>query len=139
MDVATLIVSLSLLVFAALLVASHLRTRRGEAAMLVAGSRQAHFAHGRFRRRMQASVMIGIAGIAIFAGQWLPNEPLLFACYWLAVVLWVLWISALAMGDMLATQRYFHRAQHDELIEKAKLEVQLRVRDHEGNGRGIPE
>ena len=139
MDVATLAVSLSLLVFSILLVIGHLRTRRGDIARLATDSRQARFAQSRFRRRMQASVMIGITGIAILAGQWLANDPLLFACYWLAVVLWVLWICALAVGDMVATQHHFSQTQHDDLIEKAKLEAQLRRHDHEGNGRGTAE
>ncbi|MEK6247461.1 MAG: hypothetical protein N2C12_04730, partial [Planctomycetales bacterium] len=107
LPVATLAVSSLLLLIAGGLIISHLRTYQADLSAGAADSPTAQYMRSRFRRRMQASIMIGITGIAIMFGQWLPPRPLLFAWYWLAVMVWVLWITLLAFYDMMATNRHY--------------------------------
>jgi hypothetical protein len=133
MDATTLIFGLFLLVISTVLVFAHLRVWRAEQSFPEADEYR-EFAWRKFRRRMQASIMIGIAGVAILASAWLPDKPLVQLTYWAAVVILVAWIALLACADLLATRHYFGQAQLDHVVEHARLRAQLRRHQHEGNG-----
>ena len=95
------------------------------------------FAWRQFRRRMQASTMLGIIALAIPLGALIPHRerPSLFVFYWFAVALLVIWVLVLAMLDMLATARHGIRISRRNLVEQAKLRAQLE-RHHLGGGNG---
>jgi hypothetical protein len=88
-----------------------------------------------FRRRMQASGMIGIVGIALFAGvalflgresliPWF-EDPVIIFVYWAAVVLITVWMALLALVDVWASRRYVNRILEDDLLEQTKLHAEL--------------
>ena len=133
MDGTTLAFSVFLVVVSAVLIASHLRDWRSEQE-LSEDDPHRKFAWSKFRRRMQASAMLGITGIAILGGQWLPDRPVVALVYWSLVALWVLWIALLALVDVVASRHHFTKMYRDQLVEQARLQVQLRRHQHEGNG-----
>ena len=122
-----------LILVSAGLTACHLTARRrGDESGQ--SEKQLAYARGRFRRRMQASLMIGLAGVAIVIGQWIPQTPEIYLFYWLSVAGLVLWIVALALADMLATRIHYSRIRREQLIEQARLRVDLRQQLQRRNG-----
>ena len=94
------------------------------------------FANSQYRRRVQASSMIGIVGVAIFLGQFTARYPLLWVFYWGGVILVLFWIILLALGDLVATQAYFHRVRREDLHEQARLHAELRRQQNsDSNGQ----
>jgi sterol desaturase/sphingolipid hydroxylase (fatty acid hydroxylase superfamily) len=90
----------------------------------------------KFRRRMQVSLMIAATGIAILVGSFLPAEPMLWSVYWLAVMLWVVWIAILAAADMVDSRTHYGDLHHDQLVMRSQLEAELRRhQSQEGNGK----
>jgi hypothetical protein len=81
-----------------------------------------------FRRRMQASGMIGVIGIALFMGDTLIawfDDPVVTVLFWCLVVIITLWIILLAMVDIWATRRYLDRICEDNLMEQTRLHAEL--------------
>jgi len=119
----------TLLVLASVgLIVWHVRTwKRSRHAELA--ERERNFRLRQLRRRVQTSVMIGLLGVAIFAGQLLldANTPWKFqVIYWIGVLALVLWIALLAVADMTATSLYYSREKSDFVAEHAKLQAALR-------------
>lgn len=82
-----------------------------------------------FRRRMQASAMLGILGLMVFAGGVMMIyrvRPLALTYYWLAVMVVLAWLALLALADMLATKHYYGRVRDHYTVEQAKLHAELR-------------
>jgi hypothetical protein len=88
-----------------------------------------------YRRRMQASAIIGIVGIALFVGitfflgeqsliPWVEDVVVIFT-YWLAVVLITIWMALLALVDVWATRRYLNCIHENDLLEQTKLHAEL--------------
>lgn len=100
------------------------------------------FARRQFRRRVQASGLLGLVGAALCVGQLIPaaEYPMLMACFWLGVVLLVFWAVLLALGDMAVNRQRLKSFQHHRRIEEAKLNAELqRLRNRpaaERNGAG---
>ena len=104
-----------------------------------------------FRRRMQASGMIGIVGVALFVGAafFLGRESLvpwiedivLIVTYWFAVVLITVWMVLLALVDIWATRRYVMQICEDDLLQQTRIHADLlrqqrekqRLQKHGGN------
>ena len=93
------------------------------------------FRRRQFRRRMQASGMVGIVGIALFVGvalflgsesliPWI-DDPVVIFVYWAAVVLITAWMGLLALVDVWASRRYIMRICEDDLLEQTKLHAEL--------------
>ena len=126
------LLSLFLLGVSAALILQHIRARK-------AGSLQKtdelarQFARSQYRRRMRASTLVGIVGIAVFVGHWV-SEPVLALMYWGIILLVVMWILLLAVLDLLSSRAYFGRLQREQLVEEACLRADLRraksVRDN---------
>jgi hypothetical protein len=134
--VAYTLVMLLLLTLSAALIAMHRRTwhqiQTDQQSSL--GARE--FSNSQYRRRVQASSMIGIVGVAIFIGQFTGRYPLLWVFYWGGVILILFWIILLALGDMVATQAYFHRVRREDLHEQARLHAELRRQQNsDSNGQ----
>jgi hypothetical protein len=81
-----------------------------------------------FRRRMQASGMIGVIGIALFLGDTLIvwfDDPVVTVLFWVSVVMITLWTVLLAMVDIWATRRFLDRVSEDNFMEQTKLHAEL--------------
>lgn len=101
---------------------------------------QAEFDYRRrqFRRRIQASAMLGLLGLAVLGGglmmAWRLN-PLALTLYWIAVILVLGWLALLAVADMVATKHYYSRVRDRYAVEQAQLNVELRrLQGLQGNG-----
>jgi hypothetical protein len=129
------LVSLVLLAVAGGLLASHVRAwrRLPEADY---EPRERDFRRTQLRRRMQTSAMMILLAVALFASRFLPRSVLPMLFYWGGVLLLLLWIALLAVVDIWATKHYFGRMRHEYLVERAKLEAELRrLRSTQGNGK----
>ena len=81
-----------------------------------ADDRERQFAWRRFRRRLQASSIIGLVGAMIFATSIVAN-PVTALAYWMAILLLVIWMMALAVGDAISS-RNFLRAEHRRQVSE---------------------
>jgi len=84
-----------------------------------------HHVSRQFRRRAQASGLLGIVGIAVAVEQHIPVSPLALL-YWFVVVLVVLWIIVLALMDLVGTRRHLDQIRRDTLVERALLREEIR-------------
>lgn len=82
------------------------------------------FARRQFRRRMQASLMVGFVGLAI-AGALLIHDTLLIAMYWVGILLVVIWILLLAIMDALSSFTFLKQQRKRHLVEQAELQAEL--------------
>jgi len=98
-----------------------------------------------YRRRMQASGMIGIVGAALFVGvsfflggeslvPFIEDEVVIFV-FWTAVVLITMWTGLLALVDVWASQRYVNRILEADLLEQTKLHAEMFRRRHPKHDR----
>lgn len=81
----------------------------------------------RFRRRMQASGMLGLVAVAAAVGLLVPKErqPSLFVYVWFGVFLVTMWILLLALADALATRSHAIRLRLEHQVEHARLKAEL--------------
>lgn len=122
------LVSFIMLVAAAGLLIWHVRTWRVVQAQAIE-PKESEYRRNQFRRRMQTSAMLGLLGVLIPVGQWLTAwaESRLFAAiFWGGVLLLIVWMALLALVDMMVTQHHFSRLRNDYLIERAKLNAEMR-------------
>lgn len=112
----------------------HLRAWR--ASRLESQDEQAfEFRRRQFRRRMQASGMIGVVGIAV-AASLAVTAPLMTAGLWLVVLSLVVWMLLLALADMVSSYFYYAQVRARHAAEHASLQAKLdRIRKREGNGQ----
>lgn len=84
-----------------------------------------------FRRRLQASAMIGLLGAAIYFGSLISPQasPLAFVLYWLGVVLLALWLLLLALADAIATRAHLGRLQRRSLSKLGELRRELAAQE----------
>ncbi|GIX03855.1 MAG: hypothetical protein KatS3mg113_0861 [Planctomycetaceae bacterium] len=89
-------------------------------------ARTQSFLRRRSRRRLQMSGLMILIGIMIPVGDIVPmlrEEPATFAMYWIAVLLLIAWVIALALGDWLSTRLHYRltcsalQAQRQHLIQ----------------------
>ncbi|MBC8354662.1 MAG: hypothetical protein H8E66_21910 [Planctomycetes bacterium] len=93
------------------------------------------FRRRQFRRRMQASAMIGVVGITVVVGL-AVTDPLMTAILWFIVLSLVVWMLLLAFADMVSSFFYYSQIRAKHTAEHASLQAQLdRVRQREGNGQ----
>lgn len=119
--------SAALLIVVGILIYTHVRTWRA-AQQEVSDSDDLDYYRRQFRRRMQASAMLGIVAVAMVVGVAIPHKemPSLFVFYWFAVIGLVVWIGLLAVADMLATRYHVSRLMHGRMVENIRLEAELR-------------
>ncbi len=138
MDLLTVtIVSALLLLAAGVMMLSHVRAWR---AFKQEGLDAEDFDYRRrqFRRRMQTSAMLGLLAVALPAGMaittWL-RSGWVFLFYCLAMILLVCWVILLALVDAWATKHHFGRLRDKCLVEKLRLEAEIRrIQAMKGNG-----
>lgn len=121
------IVSLALLGLSGALIDSHRRTWRAaqESADLSARSRR--FAQAQYRRRLQASGMIGVIGTIIALWPVVPREPGPMMFYTAALLAGCVWIMLLALLDLLATRHYYRRLRDEQLAKHVEMALEIRA------------
>jgi hypothetical protein len=89
------------------------------------------FLHDQYRRRVQASGMIGVIGIAMFVGQFLSRWPVVNVFHWAGVLLLAFWVILLAGADLLVTRNYLGRVRRDQLMDAMRYYAEQKRRDGE--------
>jgi hypothetical protein len=126
----TIVVPLALIGLAGLLVDWHRRAWQAAQSDESLNERDRRFARSQYRRRMQASGLIGVIGATFGCYPLLPREPLPITIYATALVVAVGCILLLALLDVWATRQNFRRIQSEQLAAQIKLAMELR------SGRG---
>lgn len=104
--------------------------RDHRAAKAASDPREAHHLHGRVRRRLQVSGLLCLLGIAIPAGDLLPvmqKEPVIWAIFWICILLLVFWVILLALADFVASAAHLRWQQNRLRREIEVLEDQARA------------
>lgn len=85
-----------------------------------------------FRRRMQASSLIGVLGMAVYLGYLIPARasPGFFLAFWLMVIFVVLWLAALATLDLLATRTFYTNRRSAIEAERLAFAAQVERAEH---------
>jgi hypothetical protein len=127
----TIGLSAGLVCISAVLVAWHVRGWR-QADHGGLGEQERDFHARRFRRRVQASAMVGVIGLLLLGELWL-KDPRVMLLYWSGVVLLLLWLLLLAASDWLASRVHFRgplsRLQQDRVKLQADIDKLRRDRN----------
>jgi len=125
----------ALIAASALLIALHRRSLR-DARRDGADSADGQFAHRQFRRRVTTSALLGLVGVAMIVGYWLPAS-IVSVYFWGVVMLVVLIIMILAVIDLLKTRRHYAELQQANRRRQGELESQIdQMRTARSNGHG---
>jgi Flp pilus assembly protein protease CpaA len=135
----------SLIVIGLLMMRSHVREwRKRQADPSLEPADDAHYRR-QYRRRMQASSMLVLIGVLLPIGDALllfVRAPQWLTVFWMLVLLLVLWLSLLALGDLLSTQAHARVAlsrirQRQRALEQQAAALRAQVaRPERTNGRG---
>jgi Tfp pilus assembly protein PilV len=129
--VAVVIISLTLLGLSGLLIDSHRRTWREARESTSLSEADKSFARAMYLRRMQASAMVGVMGAAI--GIWPAVDqqarPWTLLLYTAILLVACAWSMALAMFDIWATRRHFHRKRMESLSKQLQQTVEMAAAD----------
>jgi len=119
--IGTYLICLMLIGLSGVLLDMHRRSWRGaqQDGSLTPGDMR--FARSQYRRRTQASGIIGVLGAAIGIGPLVPHEPLPITLYLAAISLACLAIMLLAAIDAWATRQNFVRLRSEQLAAEIKL------------------
>jgi hypothetical protein len=123
--IAAFIISLSLLGLSGLLIDSHRRSWAAARDAAELPDRDKRFALAQYRRRMQASSMIGLIGVAIGGGPLVPREPRPMALYLAMLLVSCAWIMLLSLLDVWATRQHYQRLRMEQLAKQLQLALEL--------------
>ena len=121
----TYAISLFLIGLSGVLLDGHRRSWRAAEQDTALGERGRRFARAQFRRRMQASGIIGLLGVAIGIGPLVPREPWPMVLYLLTLSGACACIMILAALDVWATRQYYARLRTEQLTAQMKLAREL--------------
>lgn len=119
--IGTAIVSLLLIGLSGLLLDIHRRSWRAAQKDSSLSQGDVRFARSQYRRRSQASGIIGILGAAIGVYPLVPREPLPITLYLAAISLACLAIVLLAALDAWATRQNSIRMRSEQLADQVKF------------------
>jgi hypothetical protein len=99
--------------------------------------RERKFAWRRFRRRIQASGMLGLIGASILIGAsgWIMNKPLLVAFYWTGILVMLVWVMLLAVGDAISSRRFFRAEHRRQVADQVRFQAEIL---RKANGANLP-
>jgi hypothetical protein len=123
--VLTSIISLILIGLSGVLLDSHRRAWRAAQQDATKSERERRFALAQYRRRMQASGIIGVLGAAIGIGPLVPREPWPLVIYLASLSGACGCIMVLAALDVWATRQYYARLRNEQLTAEIKLAREL--------------
>jgi len=121
------IISLALLGLSGALIDSHRRTWRAAKEAIDLSERVQRFALAQYRRRMQASGMIGVIGAAICLWPIVPREPGPLALYTAVLLAGASWIMLLALFDVWATRQHYQRLRDEHRAAQMQLALELKA------------
>jgi hypothetical protein len=121
----TSIISLILIGLSGVLLDSHRRAWRAVQQDTTKSERERRFALAQYRRRMQASGIIGVLGAAIGVGPLVPREPWPLVIYLASLSGACGCILVLAALDAWATRQYYARLRNEQLTAQIKLAREL--------------
>jgi hypothetical protein len=124
--VATSVFSLLLIGLSGLMLDMHRRRWRKAELDATLSPSERRYALSQYRRRTQASGIIGVLGVAIAIGPLVPHRPWPLALYLAALVGPCLAIVLLAALDAWATRQHFARLHSQHLAAQAKLAMEMR-------------
>lgn len=80
-------------------------------------------------RRIQMHFMLGLAGLGMLAGLYIPPlvHPLIWASSWCLVILFLFWAMILALADYLSIRLHFGRSLQQQASDKVSLEYQMKM------------
>ena len=124
--IATSIFSLLLIGLSGWMLDWHRRSWRKAAADTSISDSERRYALSQYRRRMQASSIIGVLGAAIAIGPIVPRRPWPMMIYLISISGACLAITLLAAIDAWATRQYFARLRSQNLAAHVQLVRELR-------------
>jgi hypothetical protein len=117
----TYLAALFLIGLSGLLLDAHRRKWRAAQADHGLTDRDLRFERAQYRRRMQASGIVGALGAAIGIGPMVPHDPLIMVIYLISLVGACGCILLLALLDVVATRQNFARLRSEQLADQVKL------------------
>jgi len=124
--IATSIFSLLLIALSGWMLDWHRRSWQKAAADTSISDSERRYALSQYRRRMQASSIIGVLGAAIAIGPIVPRRPWPMMIYLISVAGACMAITVLAAIDAWATRQYFARLRSQNLAAHVQLVRELR-------------
>ena len=121
------VISLVLLGLSGLLLDWHRRSWRNAQHDPTLSDRDRRFALAQYRRRMQASTIIGVLGAAIGVGPLVPRTPLWMVAYLASLIGACACIMLLGLLDLLASQQNVRRLRSEQMTAEAKLARELKL------------
>jgi hypothetical protein len=121
----TYTISLLLIGLSGFLIDSHRRSWRTIQQDATVSDRERRYFLSQFRRRMQASGIIGLLGAAIGVRSLVPHEPWPMVLYLLFLAGASLSIMLLAGLDAWATRQHYARLRTEQLTAEIKLAREL--------------
>jgi hypothetical protein len=125
--IVTYIISLMLIGLSGLLLDSHRRAWLAVKQDATKAEPARRFALAQYRRRMQASGIIGVLGAAIGVGPLVPREPWPLVLYLSTLSGACACIMLLAALDAWATRQYYARLRNEQLTAQIKLTRELQA------------
>jgi hypothetical protein len=114
----TIVFALLLVVLSLVLLAFHWAAwRKSDHGGL--SEREQQFTRRQFRRRTQASGMLGAIGLLMITAQSVEEKTMSLAL-WLAILCAVAWVILMALIDWWATRAYYGR---DEVVNTVQMEM----------------
>jgi hypothetical protein len=85
------------------------------------------FLNRRHRRRLQIAILIGLSGLSMLIGAFVPRQtlPKTFIFVWLLAVLFLLWTILFALLDMVSISTFFSRSKRQDDAERAKFRYEI--------------
>jgi len=123
------VLSLLLIGLSGLMLDLHRRSWRAAQDDRSLASRDLRFAQSQYRRRTQASAIIGVLGAAIGVGPLVPLEPWPLILYTGSLTGACLCILLLAAIDAWATRQNYARLRSEQLAAQVKLAREFRRND----------
>lgn len=125
---ATLIFSVFLVVLSAMMLRWHTQAWSAEQSRVLDG-RELSFYQRQYRRRCRTSGLIGLVGVALALHPFLTDPTSgFFWLYWIALLLGVLLLGAMATIDMLSTQLFARELCEEIHRDAGLLEQEFRSR-----------
>lgn len=125
---ATVVLSLILMGLSGFLLDLHRRSWRSTEQDASLTPIERRYALSQYRRRMQASAIIGVLGAAIGCRPLVPHDPVWLLLYVISLLGACLAITVLACMDAWATRQHFARVRSEHVAAQVKLVRELRAK-----------
>ena len=123
------VLSLALLGLSGALIDSHRRSWREVLQKPDLPERAKRFARTQYRRRLQASGMIGLIGALVAVWPIVPRLPGPMMFYASALLAGCSWIMLLAVLDLFATRHHFRRLRDEQLTAHLQMILEMRGKE----------